>query len=85
MTALCRRMRWRVVLDCFLPPVQVSGNLAGERLRKDVPDAVVVFASSGEGQGAMGSGIALDRRGLVLTNAHVVTASGGRSYARFYV
>ncbi|MGC8530019.1 MAG: S1C family serine protease [Leptospirillia bacterium] len=66
----------------FSLPDQASGKGSLEDLyQRASSGVVVVFSLPESGTGTMGAGIVLSRRGLVLTNAHVLAPTSSRSLA----
>jgi len=57
-----------------------SLSVSARLYRQDSPGVVVVMGLSRRGRGAMGSGIVIRRKGLILTNAHVISSLGGKIY-----
>ena len=66
----------------FSLPAHASGTGSLEALyQRTSSGVVVVFSLPENGTGTMGAGIVLSRRGLVLTNAHVLVPSASGSLA----
>ena len=79
---LAKTAGWILVAGAMLwGSAAASGANGGDPIRiyrQEASGVVMVTALSSGGQGSRGAGIVLDRRGLILTNAHVVAGPSGR-------